>query len=72
MLGISVYNFALILILMGLGVILITFWIWMIVDCIKRNEGYIRYVWTIILILTNFIGALIYFFTVRRKQISEE
>lgn len=70
--GISVYKFGLILIGMGAVALLETFWIRMMLDNRRENEGYSRYSWTIILACTNFIGAFIYLLTVRRKRMSEK
>jgi len=48
---------------------LIGFWIWMLVDCVTKESsvGNDKIVWILILLFTNWIGALIYFF-VRRPQ----
>ncbi len=45
------------------------FWIWMLVDCLKfeSSEGNDKIIWVLVLVLTNWIGALIYFF-VRRSE----
>jgi len=45
------------------------FWIVMIVDCAKRNfkNKNEKLVWIIILALLNIIGALIYYFIVRKN-----
>ncbi len=49
------------------------FWIWMLVDCATRksSEGNDKVVWIIIIIFTNFIGALIYLFVKRPKRKAE-
>jgi len=45
------------------------FWVWMLVDCLQRkmaeNE---KLLWVIILLLGNFIGAILYFFLVKNKK----
>jgi hypothetical protein len=43
------------------------FWIWMLIDCATKEPsiGNDKLVWIIIIVFTNIIGALIYFF-VRR------
>lgn len=44
-------------------------WIWILVDCIKRdfkNENE-KLLWILILIFAHWIGALIYYFLVKRK-----
>ena len=45
------------------------FWIWMIVDCAKRkniSDGE-RVAWIIVLVFLQVIGAVIYYFAVKRK-----
>ncbi|MEM7821815.1 MAG: PLDc N-terminal domain-containing protein [Candidatus Aenigmatarchaeota archaeon] len=47
---------------------LFIFWIWMLVDCIKRNfENKTQ--WIIILVFTSIIGAILYYFFVKRKNL---
>ena len=46
------------------------FWIWMLIDCIKRefsgsNE---KVVWILLIILTGILGAIIYFFVIKRRK----
>jgi len=53
------------------------FWIWMLVDCLKHesSEGNDKLVWALVIVLTNWIGALIYFFVrrgERRRLLSTE
>ena len=45
------------------------FWIWMIVDCAKRKNIYDgeRVAWIIVLVFLQVIGAVIYYFAVKRK-----
>ena len=45
------------------------FWIWMLVDCATKepSTGNDKVVWILVIALTHWIGALIYFF-VRRPQ----
>ena len=52
------------------GLAFLIFWILMIVDCIKRkfpNEND-KILWILVIILTSWIGALIYYFVVKRKK----
>lgn len=48
------------------------FWIWMLIDCVSNepSEGNDKLVWVLIIVFTQLIGALIYFFfrRSRRKQ----
>jgi hypothetical protein len=59
------------LILVGLA--LLVFWIWMLVDCATKepSQGNDKVVWILIIVFTHWIGALIYFF-VRRPQRKKE
>ena len=45
------------------------FWIWMLVECATKESdtGNTKVVWAIIIVFTNMIGAMIYYF-VRRPQ----
>jgi prolipoprotein diacylglyceryltransferase len=48
----------------------LAFWIWMIVDCATKesNTGNDKLVWIIIVVFTQIIGALIYYFVRRRPR----
>ena len=58
------------LIIIGLLVWAFVFWIMMIVDCATRNfkKEIDKIVWILIIIFTHIIGALIYYFIVKRKN----
>lgn len=50
-------------------------WIWMLVDCIKRDEEDFpsmgentKLIWILIVILTGWLGGIIYFFMVKQKM----
>lgn len=62
-------NLVIFLAFMVFGVCALAFWIWMLVDCLKNEEpeGNDKIIWVLVIILTNWIGALIYFF-VRRPE----
>lgn len=55
--------------MMVFGLIAMAFWIWMLVDCLKHesSKGNDKLIWVLVIVLTNWIGALIYFF-VRRPE----
>ena len=55
-----------IVILLVLGLI---FWIAMIIDCVKRNfkKDSEKIVWILVLIFLGVLGAIIYYFVVKRK-----
>ena len=58
---------------MLIGVALMAFWIWMLVDCATKepSQGNDKVVWILVIALTHWIGALIYFL-VRRPQRKKE
>jgi prolipoprotein diacylglyceryltransferase len=49
------------------------FWIWMIVDCATKepNDGNDKLVWIVIIVFTQIIGALIYYFVRRPQRIAQ-
>ncbi|MBW2964616.1 PLDc N-terminal domain-containing protein [Candidatus Woesearchaeota archaeon] len=64
--GILVFWF-IILILVFTGII---FWLWMFIDCLVREEfegPNDKIVWIVVLLFTSLLGAVLYFFLVRRK-----
>jgi hypothetical protein len=52
----------------------LAFWIWMLVDCAQNLEerpgGNRRVVWILILVFTNWLGALVYFFVERAPRVA--
>ena len=63
------FNMIMLLTFMVFGLCAFCFWIWMLVDCLKHesSEGNDKITWTLVIVFTNWIGALIYFF-VRRPE----
>ena len=57
----------------GIGLFGTIFWIWMLIDCAKNEprEGNDRILWVLIIALTHFVGALIYYFARRPERIKE-
>jgi len=58
-----------ILVILAAVIFLSVFWILMILDCVKRkrmSDGE-RVAWILVLIFLHFMGALIYYFAVKRK-----
>jgi hypothetical protein len=47
------------------------FWLWMLIDCAKR-EFDDKALWIILLIFLNFIAAILYFFIVKRKNVTRK
>ena len=66
------FPFMVVFMIIGFAIIILVtaFWIWMIVDCAKRtfkNETE-KIVWILVVILASWIGALIYYFTVKASN----
>lgn len=53
----------------GIAVFAFVFWILMLVDCAQRNfkKDADKIAWILVIIFTYLIGALIYYFIVKRK-----
>jgi hypothetical protein len=51
------------------GVLAFIFWIAMLIDCVKRKfkNDTDRIVWVLVVIFTGILGAIIYYFVVKRK-----
>ena len=58
------------LLMIIIGVLAFLFWIWMIVDCAKRNfkNDAEKIVWIIIVVLASWVGALIYYFVIKTSN----
>lgn len=54
----------------GLFIFLFVFWILMLVDCARRKfkKSDEQIVWILVIALVGFIGALIYYFVIKRKD----
>lgn len=59
--------FLLLFVLSVLGTIL---WVWMIIDCAKRKfkNDNDRVLWILVLVFAGLIGALIYYFVVKKAK----
>ena len=60
-----------VLIWIGTGALTTAFWIWMLIDCAKNEprKGNDRIVWVLIIVISHFLGALIYYFARRPERI---
>ncbi len=48
---------------------LFAFWVWMVIDCATNEPpGNDKIVWILIVVLLNWVGALIYFFARRQPR----
>jgi hypothetical protein len=68
--GWEIVMVGLVLGVMTLGLALFGFWVWMLVDCVRNQSisGNERVVWVLVIVLTHFLGALIYFFAGRTSR----
>jgi len=44
------------------------FWLWMLIDCLKRRKFEDKLVWVVVLTMLNVIGAILYYFLVKSKD----
>ena len=65
----------LILLLVILAVALLVLWLWMLIDCLKRPDDKFAYggvnaklIWILVIIFAGLIGALIYYFLIKRTS----
>ena len=67
--GVITFQLILFVGMMVFGLVAMLFWSWMLVDCLMHEsfEGNDKVIWVLVIVLTNGIGALIYFF-VRRPE----
>jgi hypothetical protein len=61
------------LMMLAVGVALTVFWIWMLVDCATKepSEGNDKIVWVLVIVLTHWVGALIYLLARRPARVRE-
>ncbi|MGV8142371.1 MAG: PLDc N-terminal domain-containing protein [Candidatus Pacearchaeota archaeon] len=53
--------------LLIVGLLLLAFWIWMIIDCAKRHfrNDIEKIIWIIVIVIAGWIGALVYFIVIK-------
>ncbi len=58
------------LLIAALGFAMTIFWLWMLVDCLMHepSQGNDKLIWALVILLTNWIGALVYFFVRRPRR----
>jgi hypothetical protein len=56
-------------------VFVIVFWLWMLIDCLKRSDekfaiggNNAKLIWILVIIFTGLIGAVIYYFLIKRTE----
>lgn len=57
------------LLFLAIGVAIMAFWLWTLIDCLKNEsaEGNDKLIWILVIVLAGWIGSLVYLF-VRRPQ----
>ncbi|NJD53925.1 MAG: PLDc_N domain-containing protein [Candidatus Methanoperedens sp.] len=57
------------------AVMLFVFWVWMLIDCLKRPDNKFKIggnnakpIWILVIILTGFIGTMIYYFLIKKTD----
>ena len=43
------------------------FWLWMLVECLTKEDKHNKLVWAIVIVLTSLLGSILYFL-IRRPQ----
>ncbi|MBW3011214.1 PLDc N-terminal domain-containing protein [Candidatus Woesearchaeota archaeon] len=58
----------LMLVIVAIMIAAFVFWVLMLIDCVKRDfkGDNDKVVWILVLVFVGFIGALIYYFVIRR------
>ena len=58
------------LLIVIVGALLFAFWIWMIIDCAKRDfkKDIDKVVWILVIVFLSVLGAAIYYFAVKIKD----
>ena len=67
----SIFHLVFPLFFFGFIFLVFAFWIWMLIEVATREpaQGNDKIVWILVVVLTNWIGALIYFFVRRPERI---
>ena len=51
----------------ALGILFLTFWIWMIVDCAQRKfkNDLEKIIWILVIVFAHWIGSIVYFIVIK-------
>ena len=68
--GLSLFMVFFMLIFFALAILAFILWIFMVIDCVKRDFRHEndKIAWILVIVLLGVIGALVYYFVVRRKE----
>ena len=68
----TILSVIIVLAFLAFGVLGFIFWLLMLIDCAKRNFGENqeseKIVWILIVIFTNWLGAILYYFIIKRPS----
>jgi hypothetical protein len=68
------FTFLLLGLALCVAVTLFAFWLWMVIDCVQippeSSDYSSRPMWLLLIFFIGWIGALLYFFTVRRRRLA--
>jgi hypothetical protein len=51
--------------------VVFVFWLWMLVDCIKRNFED-KNLWIVLLLFFSLVAAILYYFLIKKKNITKK
>ena len=68
--GVGILGLMIMLLFIIIPILSSIFWIWMVVDCAQRNfkKKNDKIIWILIVVLLHIVGALIYYFVIKRKK----
>jgi hypothetical protein len=73
--GLAIGGISLLFVMLAasIGIAGTVLWIWMLVEVLTRetDEGNNRLIWSLVIIFTHWVGALIYIFVRRRERIAQ-
>ncbi len=70
---IGFFELIIIFMVFGVGFLGTIFWIWMLADCLTKepSQNNDKVLWVLVIAVTHFVGALLYFFLRRPQRIRE-
>ncbi len=55
------------LLITGLVIFTVVFWLWMLVDCLQRKKFEDKLVWVLVILFLNVLGSILYYFIAKEK-----
>jgi hypothetical protein len=55
-----------------LSIFAFIFWLFMLIDAIKNSHKDMKLIWVVVIIFTNIIGAIVYYFMERRPRVKSK